>query len=75
MDQSVRLEYGENGLNLDLTGVNATIMRPRFLPGLADEGEAFRYADDLAFSGGPRRPASGVVRTDRAAMVHGTQRG
>lgn len=40
----LRLEYGTTGLPLDLTGINATVLRPRFLAGLPDEAESFRAA-------------------------------
>ena len=37
----VRLDYGSEGLPLDLTGLNATVLRPRYLEGLQDEHAAF----------------------------------
>ncbi len=37
----VRLDYGSEGLLLDLTGLNATVLRPRYLEGLQDEHAAF----------------------------------
>lgn len=40
----VRLDYGTTGLDLDLAGVNATVLRPRSLPGLPDEHAAFLEA-------------------------------
>jgi nickel-dependent lactate racemase len=40
----VHLDYGKTGLDLDLSGVNATIIRPQFVAGLPDEAAAFREA-------------------------------
>src|SRR4051812_34367786 len=40
----VTLEYGTTGLPLNLAGVNATVLHPRFLPGLPDEAAGFRAA-------------------------------
>ena len=37
----VRLDYGSEGLPLDLTGLNATVLRPRYLEGLQDEHAGF----------------------------------
>ena len=37
----VSLDYGPEGLPLDLTGLNATVLRPRYLEGLRDEHAAF----------------------------------
>ncbi|MDA0346492.1 MAG: nickel-dependent lactate racemase [Verrucomicrobia bacterium] len=38
------LDYGQSGLKLELTGLEATILSPKFLQGLADEGAAFKEA-------------------------------
>ncbi len=43
-DHTVRLDYGTNGLRLDITGLNSTILRPEFVEGLHDEHGAFRDA-------------------------------
>lgn len=37
----VRLDYGSEGLPLDLTGLNTTVLRPRYLRGLPNEHAAF----------------------------------
>lgn len=37
----VKLDYGKTGLNLDLTGLDATVISPQFLPGLTDEATSF----------------------------------
>ncbi|MEM9157516.1 MAG: nickel-dependent lactate racemase [Verrucomicrobiota bacterium] len=38
------LDYGQTGLDLDLTGLNATILRPRFIEGLSNEQASFQEA-------------------------------
>ena len=38
------LDYGETGLELDLAGLDATILSPKFLPGLPDEQASFLEA-------------------------------
>ena len=68
MARSVRLEYGEEGLDLDLTGINATIMRPRFLPGLADEAGSFREAARHPIGGAPLRERIGAGETVAIAI-------
>ena len=39
---AVRLDYGTDGLTLDVAGLNAKVLRPEYLPGLADEYAAFK---------------------------------
>ena len=39
--KELRLDYGTDGLCLDIAGLNATVLRPRFVPGLQDERSAF----------------------------------
>ncbi|RKX35736.1 MAG: nickel-dependent lactate racemase [Verrucomicrobia bacterium] len=60
MSETVRLEYGETGLDLDLEGVNATIIRPRFIPGLEDEVAAFVEAARRPIGGAPLRERIGA---------------
>jgi lactate racemase len=38
----INLDYGQSGLNLDLSGLEATILSPKFLSGLADEEASFK---------------------------------
>ena len=40
----VHLQYGRDGLDVDLPGHDVTVVAPRFVPGLADEYAAFRAA-------------------------------
>ncbi|MCY4159929.1 MAG: nickel-dependent lactate racemase [Bacteroidetes bacterium] len=37
----IQLDYGSQGLSLNLDGFNATVLRPRYLRGLPDEHETF----------------------------------
>ncbi len=39
--QAVRLDYGKDGLHLDLEGLNATVLRPQYVKGVPDEKAAF----------------------------------
>ncbi len=40
-NHSVLLQYGRKGLPLDVRGLNATVLSPRYTPGLNDEHTAF----------------------------------
>lgn len=42
--QMEQLAYGREGLCLDTSGLEATVIRPRYVEGLADEGQSFREA-------------------------------
>ncbi len=41
---TLKLEYGETGLELDIQGLNTTVLRPRFIEGLPDEAASFQEA-------------------------------
>ena len=63
----VQLTYGTSCLTLDIEGVDATILRPRYLPGLSDEAASFERAveDPIGSS-----PLSSLIRpSDRIAVV------
>lgn len=63
----VHLQYGQTGLPLDLTGINATVLTPRSTPGLPDEGSAFAAAVRHPINS---RPLCDLVKaTDRVAVV------
>jgi nickel-dependent lactate racemase len=63
----VRLQYGVDGLEVDLPSANVTVVEPRYLPGLPDEAHAFREAVARPLEG---RPLREVVRSgDRVAVV------
>ena len=41
---TLRLDYGTDGLRLDLSELSTTVLRPRYISGLADEADGFRQA-------------------------------
>lgn len=63
----MHLHYGVTGLELDLTGINATVLAPKFLAGLPDEASGFREAVRAPIGSGPLKKK--VKATDRVAVV------
>ena len=63
----VRLDYGTAGLELDLTGLNATVLTPQFLAALPDEAAAFTAAVRSPIGSPPLREK--IAATDRVAVV------
>lgn len=63
----VHLQYGQTGLALDLTGINATVLQPRFLAGLPDEAAAFTAAARAPINTRPLREL--VKASERVAVV------
>ena len=63
----VNLLYGKKGLKLDLKGVQATILNPQFVEGLADEGSAFKEAVRSPIESRPVREI--ISSGDRVAIV------
>jgi lactate racemase len=63
----VHLEYGTTGLDLDVPSSNVDVITPRFVPGLADEAEAFRAAVRDPIGGKPLRET--VKPGERVAVV------
>jgi nickel-dependent lactate racemase len=61
------LQYGTEGLEVDLPTANVTLLPPRFLPGLPDEAAAFREAVTKPLAGPPLREL--VRAEDRVAVV------
>lgn len=61
------LQYGTTGLELDLTGLNATVLAPRFLPGLPDEAAGFTAAVRAPIGSRPLREL--VAAHERVAVV------
>jgi nickel-dependent lactate racemase len=61
------LQYGRDGLDVDLPAENVTVLAPRFVPGLPDEAAAFREAVRRPLGG---RPLAEIVgANDRVAVV------
>lgn len=63
----VHLQYGREGLAVDVPGRNVTLIEPRFLPGLPDERAAFREAVRAPIGAAPLREL--VKPGERVAVV------
>src|SRR4029453_12451847 len=63
----VHLQYGRDGLDVDLPRDNLTIVAPRYVPGLPDERAAFRAAIASPIASPPLVEILG--REDRVAIV------
>ncbi len=63
----VRLQYGRDGLEVDVPGRSVRVLEPRFLPGLPDEAAAFREAVRRPIGAPPLREA--VRAGERLAVV------
>ena len=64
---SVFLDYGKHGLALNIEGLNATILRPQFVPGLPDEHQAFLDAVRRPIAAPPLREL--ISATETVAIV------
>jgi nickel-dependent lactate racemase len=63
----VHLQYGKDGLEADIAAEDITVVTPRFVEGLADEGAAFREAVRHPIGTRPLREL--VQGSDRVAIV------
>jgi nickel-dependent lactate racemase len=63
----VHLQYGREGLGVEIPGRNVTVIEPRFVAGLADEPAAFREATRRPIGSPPLREV--VKAGDRVAVV------
>jgi nickel-dependent lactate racemase len=63
----VHLQYGREGLDVDVPGTDVTVVEPRFVPGLPDEATAFREAVRRPVAARPLREIVGAG--DRVAVV------
>jgi nickel-dependent lactate racemase len=61
------LQYGKEGLELDLPSTNVRVIEPTFVEGLPDEGKAFEAAARAPLGGRPLREL--VRASDRVAVV------
>jgi len=61
------LQYGENTLPLDLEALDATVIEPRFIEGLADERSAFQNSVRAPIESPPLRELIGA--DDQVAVV------
>ena len=62
----IHLAYGKHGLDVELA--DATVIRPRYVPGLADEREAIRQAIREPIGAPPLREL--VEKGQRVVIVH-----
>ncbi len=63
----VRLDYGTEGLAIDIPSQNVTVLAPSYPPGLPDEGGAFRAAVRAPIQSPPLRDL--IRSADRVAIV------
>jgi len=63
----IHLQYGKDGLEVDIPSSNVTTLAPRFIPGLPDEAAAFREAVRAPINSKPLRELIGA--NDRVAVV------
>lgn len=61
------LQYGKDGLEIEIPSNNVTTLAPRFIPGLPDEAAAFREAVRAPINSKPLRELIGA--NDRVAVV------
>src|SRR5499427_10074726 len=63
----IHLQYGKDGLEIDIPSNNVTTLAPRFIPGLPDEAAAFREAVRAPIHHKPLLELIGA--NDRVAVV------
>jgi nickel-dependent lactate racemase len=61
------LQYGKEGLEVEIPSTNVTTLAPRFIPGLPDEAAAFREAVRAPINSKPLREL--ISANDRVAVV------
>ena len=67
MSTKITLDYGETGLPLDLSGLDATILSPRFIPGLEDETASFKKSASTPIGTAPLKNL--VAESETVAIV------
>lgn len=63
----IHLQYGRDGLEVDIPSNNVTVLAPKFIEGLAEEASAFRDALRNPIESAPLR--SLIAAEDRVAIV------
>jgi lactate racemase len=63
----ISLQYGQDGLEVDVPGERVSVLAPRYLDGLADEETAFREAVRRPIGAAPL--GESIRSTDRVAVV------
>ncbi|MSU70982.1 MAG: nickel-dependent lactate racemase [Opitutus sp.] len=69
----ITLDYGTTGLDLDLTGINATVLQPRFIAALADEAAGFQAAVRAPIGTRPLRDLIAAHETVAVVIPDGTR--
>ncbi len=64
---NVRLPFGKTQVELDLSGINTTVLEPRFVAGLDDEKGAFFQACDSPIGANPLKES--IESGDRVAIL------
>jgi nickel-dependent lactate racemase len=67
MSRSIHLQYGVNGLTVDLPSTSVTVLNPSFVEGLPGEEDAFRAAVRRPIESRPLREL--VLASERVAVV------
>ncbi len=60
---TLKLEYGETGLEFDIQGLNTKVLRPRFIEGLPDEAASFQEAVRHPYGSKPLKEAISAEET------------
>jgi lactate racemase len=63
----IHLQYGKDGLEIEIPSKHVTVLAPRFVPGLGDEAEAFRRAVRSPIDSRPLGEL--IAASDRVAVV------
>jgi nickel-dependent lactate racemase len=63
----IHLQYGKDGLEIEIPSSNVTTLAPRFIPGLTDEAAAFRESVRAPIDSKPLREL--IAANDRVAVV------
>ena len=69
----VQLQYGQTGLDLNLDGLNATVLNPRFVDGLTNEATAFAQAVRDPINSRPLREIVQSHETVAVVLPDGTR--
>lgn len=70
---SITLQYGQSGLPLDFSGLNATVLEPRFVSGLPDEAAGFQEAVRKPMGGKPLRECVSAGETVAVVIADNTR--
>ena len=63
----IHLQYGKDGLAVEIPSSNVTVLAPRFIAGIADEAAAFQQAVNSPINAKPLKEL--IVATDKVAVV------